>query len=82
MPRTGSVYGSRGWALSDERFLRADYAELVSLRRARTVQDSAPVWPMPARRVPSARRRSISWSRSAEPLLPDCSFGHLLANAP
>ena len=24
-----------------------------------TVQDSAPVWPMPARRAPSARRRSI-----------------------
>ena len=27
---------------------------------ARTVQDSAPVWPMSGRRAPSARRRSIS----------------------
>ena len=32
---------------------------------ARTVQDSAPVWPVSARRAPSVRRRSISWSRSA-----------------
>src|SRR5580704_2352553 len=32
---------------------------------ARTVQDSVPVWPMSTRRAPSARRRSISWSRSA-----------------
>src|SRR3984893_12117272 len=32
---------------------------------ARTVQDSAPVWPMSTRRAPSARRRSISSSRSA-----------------
>ena len=32
---------------------------------ARTVQDSAPVCPMSTRRAPSARRRSISWSRSA-----------------
>jgi hypothetical protein len=32
---------------------------------ARTVQDSAPAWPMSTRRAPSARRRSISWSRSA-----------------
>jgi hypothetical protein len=60
LQQTGSVCGSRWRASLDERFLRAHDSELVSLRSARTVQDSAPAWPMSTGRAPSTRRRSIS----------------------
>jgi hypothetical protein len=56
-----------GLCSSNERFLRAQDAELVPLGSASTVHDSVPVCPMSTRRAPSARILSTSASRPSGP---------------